>query len=352
MNKLYLKRALAFACLSYAANGLAEAPAASTDKCFEAFKAVVDGAPAKDTWAEPILDHLHDELYRFNKIQTADVELIFCRLTSILGVEPNLSQLPETITKTDPLGGTIVLTVSAPTESFATTLGYTAKAEITHNGTTFMTVWWAGNADSSKGYVIQGSNPMESDGNTRLRYAQWDLTTTTQVVKILATQFASTYLGSAAASSTSKTGGDHAIFARLSYDTASKAITAQDIEIRASKSDATTLKCVRTYFTGTLDGTIAGYRPAKGTPEDVTETSTGGASNGSGLGLDGETGLVDSKTTAKDSGTKSPGSALARGTFDYSCADLDGAATASNTFSPFAGGTVSYTKAPTDIFPK
>jgi hypothetical protein len=109
-----------------------------------------------------------------------------------------------------------VATVEAPTEAWATAAGYTAKASVTADGTQFLALWWSGSGDTSKGYVIQGNNPMKSDGNSRLRYAQWDRTSDAQTLKFMGTQFGSAgYLQAAGAGATSQTGGDHAVYARL-----------------------------------------------------------------------------------------------------------------------------------------
>jgi hypothetical protein len=329
----------------------AEAYAAETkptDECLTAFQSALDGAPKNTDWTNQVLLHLHEELYRFNSVQTADIEMVFCRLSKVMGVTPDLTNLPQTVTKTDPRGGTFSVTVSAPTETWATTAGYIAKAEMKSDDVTFMTLWWSGSDSSSKGYLIQGANPMQKDGNKRLRYAQWDRTGTIQSMKMMGAQFSTGFLTTAAGSTESKTGGDQAIFGRMTYDTSSKAVTSQQVEIRDDKKSPGTFKCVRTYFTGVLGGSIDGYRPAQGTPEAVSETSTGGVSAGGGLGMDGEKGLADLPTTA-DHGTASPGSTLASGTFDYSCADMNGAGA---TGKPFAGNTVSFTADSTTIFPK
>ncbi len=321
-----------------------------TDSCHTAFDAVVAGAPKKGDYTHPILDHLHDELYRANSIETADIEMIFCRLVNVMGFNPDLTALPQTLSKTDPRGSTVVVTVTTPTETWATAAGYTAKATLTNDGTQFLALWWAGSGDTSKGYVIQGSNPMQTDTTKRLRYAMWDKSTSTQVVKVYAAQFATSVLGSVTGATDSKTGGDNAHFARVSYDTATKAITSQAIEIRAGKTATTSFKCVRTYFTGTLGGSISGYRPALGVEEGVLETSTGGATAiTGGTGMDGETGITDATTTADHTGTASAGTALATGTFDWSCNDINGSGT---TGKPFASNTVAFDTAPTTVFPK
>lgn len=322
------------------ANAFAGEPA---DSCREIMQAVIDGQPKDGAYADKVLDHLHRELYRFNKIETSDVEMVFCRLNKVMGMSPDLTALPQTLTKTDPLGATITATVTAPTESWATAAGYEAKVEVKRDSTVFMTMWWAGNGDSSKGYIIQGNNPMHSDGNTRLRYAQWDRTSADQTLKFFGTQFATSYLTTATGAATSKTGGDAAVYGTMTFNSSTNAITTHQVMIRAGNTaqTASALKCVRTYFTGTLGGTISGYRPAKGVMEDTTVTHT------DGTGMDGVKNVTDSVSTTDHSGDPAPGSDLETGTFAKSCNDVF---TAGQTGKPFASNTVSYSADPATIF--
>ena len=322
-----------------------------SDECRNVFQAVLDAAPAKDTYAHPILDHLHDQLYRFNKKELADVEMIFCRMYKVMEFSPDMTSLPQTVSKTDPEGATVSITISTPTESFAgaSAFNYTYKGIFQNDNNTFMTVWWAGSEKSSKGYLIQGDNPMQQDNNTRLKYLYWDLSgSTKQVIKLWATQFGTSYLGSPAGPTGSKTGGDRGMFARLNFDSSTNAVTAQNVSIRQAKDNATAFKCVRTYFTGTLGGTISGYRPAQGTEENDNETAKGGASLLGGLGMDGMTGITDAKTTASTDGTNVAGSTLDNSTFDFSCNDLK---IASQPGKAFDNNTVSYATLPDTLFP-
>jgi len=335
--------------------GLQEAFAArteKTDECRTAFQAVLDAQPGKDSYAHPILDHLHDQLYRFNKKELSDVEMIFCRMYKVMEFSPDMANLPVTVAKTDPEGATVQITISTPTESFAgaDAFNYTYKGVFENDNQTFMTVWWAGKATSSKGYLIQGSNPMQQDDNTRLKYLYWDLDNgTKQVVKIWSAQFGTSYLGSPSGPAASKTGGDQGMFARLNFDSSTKAITAQNVAIRQAKDNASEFKCVRTYFTGILGGSIDGYRPAQGTEENDNETAKGGASLLGGLGLDGMTGISDDNTTASTDGTNVAGSTLDNSTFDFSCNDLK---IASQTGKAFDNNTVNFATLPDTLFPK
>ena len=312
------------------------------DSCRAKIKDHVDGAPQSGKFHNGPLDHVHRQLYRFNKIETADVEMIFCRLDKVMGVDPNLASLPQTISKSDPMGSTISLVVSKPSESFAVAAGYEAKAVISKDDVVFMTLWWAGSGDSSKGYLIQGANPMARDGMTRLRYLQWDRSSDDQSIRILATQFASSYLGSLNGATGSQSGGDDAHFARATYNTASKAVYGQSLEIR-NQSGA--FKCIKTQFSGTLGGTLAAYRPAVGTPDLVTD------SNKYGTHVDGVTGINDDPSIPDGGGGGHNGTvvnapATLPQAFDYSCNDLNSAGT-----SAFAGGNVSFTMLPSAVFP-
>jgi hypothetical protein len=271
--------------------------------------------------------------------------MILCRLTNILGITPSLAPLPQVFNETDPLGDTITVTVMAPTEAFATTNGYVAKAVMNNNGSNFLTMWWDGSGTASKGYLIQRDNPMLPDGMTRLRYAQWDRTTDNQVFKLYSTQFATSYLTSPTGSTSSTTGGDEAHYGRLTYNTSTQAATMQTIQIRAGISnDPSIFQCVRTAFTGIIGGTISyAYRPALGTPEAVTDIYTDGTD------MDGVTNIIDSTTTPAGAGTHVSGSALTTGYFDYSCDDINAAA--STIGDPFYGNTIDFSKDPSTIFP-
>jgi hypothetical protein len=52
---------------------------------------VIAGEPKDDAYADKILLHLHRELYRFNKVQSADIEMIFCRMNKVMGINPDTS---------------------------------------------------------------------------------------------------------------------------------------------------------------------------------------------------------------------------------------------------------------------
>lgn len=320
-------------------------PVPQADKCMSTFNTVLAAQPDRNAYTNPMLGHVHEELYRFNKVQAADVEMIFCRMIN-MGVSPDVSTLPQTITKTDPRGSTITVNVTVPTETWATALGYTAKAQVSNDSTVFLTLWWAGSGTSSKGYVIQGDNPMNSDGNYRMRYIQWDLSSVDQSVNIMATQFATSFLANGATSATSKSGGDHAIYARLTYNTSTKAITGQHVEIRqdpslASTTTTSSLKCVKTYFKGTLGGTMTGFKPSAGNPPSMALTDTAVDSTG----MDGRSDVTDAATTAASAGTAA--TAIPTQIFDYSC---NGLSNAGNSGNPFASNTVDMTLAPATVF--
>ena len=341
-----------------------------TDTCQTAFQAVIEAAPKANVYTNNLLQHIHEQLYRFNSIETADVEMIFCRMNQMGITASSVSSTAQSVTKTDPIGNTIVATIITPTESWATTLGYTAKLTVTSQSSTatsatqFLALWWKGTDTSTAGYVIQGANPQQNDGNTRLRYAQWDRTGTSQWLKFFGAQFGTAgYLQTAAAGTSSKSGGDHTTFARLTYNSTTAATTAQQIEIRQGnvgvdrKTDTTadttsSFACVKTYMSGTIGGTITGFRPAKGKLLATTDTSK------DGTGLDGDANVTDATTTADHSGSPTLGTdstnGIASGTFDYSCNGVYTANASSGNVFYSSGGTtatVSFTMAPSSVFP-
>ncbi len=263
-------------------------------------------------------------------------------MAHVLSINPNLSALPVTIVKTDPLGHSLSITVSQPTEAFATTSGYTAKAVVANNDETFLTFWWSGSGSTSKGYLIQGANPMQTDGLIRLGYAQWDLTSNTaHNAQYLLTQFETSYLNTTSEPTHSATGGDEAVYANIAYDPTTSSITAQSINIRNPPpgQGQGALGCIKSYVTGTLGGTITAFMPTGGGAETTSSTYTTTAD-----ALTSKV-LVDSTTTASNAGTTYAGTAY---TFSSSCSILAGKSATSS--DPFYGNTVNYTLAPADVF--
>lgn len=321
--------------------GFAEARAGASPNCDALVQNVFANVPTPGQFADPIVGHFHEQLYRFNKVETVDVEMIFCRLIYVLGFDPDLNNLPQTYTKGDPRGHSVSVTVSVPTESFAASLGYVAKAEISHDNVVFLKLWWAGRGAESKGYLIQGLNPMQIDGMKRLRYIQWDRAADAQFVKILGTQFASSYLSNPSGSAESKTGGDGAHYGRATYNASSKAISGQSVHIRAQSPGSSNFVCIKTLFSGTLGGTLSGYRPANGTPDPVTDT------NVDGTHMDGRANMIDSPTSVNTGTYVSQPAALPE-PLDMSCAALNGMGGAGKAFE---GNNVNFSAQPSAIFP-
>ena len=311
--------------------------------CDAIIQGAIGGEPAIGTYANHVLDHIHGQFYRFNKMESADVELVFCRLVNTLGMNPDLSQLPQSISRTVN-GHVTTLDVTVPTEPFATSLGYVAKADIKFDGTTFVKLWWAGKADSSKGYLIQDSNPYNPTGEKHLKYAQWDRSASVQTIKIFSTVFNVSYLTNPNYPNPvnpSKPGGDRAHFGRAVYNSVSKVVSAQAIEIRQDRINNNIFSCLKTEIAGAIGGTISGYRPAVGAPDSPADT------NKDGTHMDGVTGLVDSVSTADNTGTIVNAPALLPQALDYSCADINNAGSSG----AFSGNHVNFSLTPTNVFP-
>ncbi len=323
--------------------GLPFAVGGITANCDSIIQGAVAAEPAFGAYTNRVLDHIHKQFYRFNKMESADVEMVFCRLVNNLDMNPDLSKLPQSISRTFNNHVT-TLDVTVPTEAFAVSLGYVAKADIKFDGVTFVKLWWAGNSASSKGYLIQDSNPFNPNAEKRLKYAQWDRTTEAQTVKIFSTVFNSSYLTSpnyANPVDPSKPGGDRAHFGRASYNSSTKAVLMQALEVRQDRANNNVFSCYKTQIAGTISGTISGYRPALGTPDSPADASKDGTH------MDGVTGIVDSISTADGTGTLVSSPAALPQAFDYSCADINNAGSAG----AFAGNHVNFSLAPASVFP-
>ncbi|MGZ3727342.1 MAG: hypothetical protein ACXWQQ_16190 [Pseudobdellovibrio sp.] len=314
--------------------------------CDIVIQSAVQGEPAPGTYINHALDHVHDQLYRFNKMESADIEMVFCQMINRFDFNPDLSQLPQSLTFSIGNGlHTFSLDVTVPSEAFATTLGYEAKAVVKFDNNIFVTMWWSGNADASKGYLVQNLNPLAADGYKRLKYAQWDRTTAQQILKIFTADFKTSYLSQSNYPNpvdSSKLGGDRAHYGRAIYDTSSNSISAQSVEIHQDLSNPNSFACYKMMIFGTVGASISAFRPALGNPENVSSITKDGTN------MDGVTGVTDSKTTADGAGTVEPAPATLPASFDFSCDDLY---TAGNSGGIFQNNTVDYSLAPSTVFP-
>ncbi len=311
--------------------------------CDAIIQGAVSAEPAVGTYVNHVLDHIHGQFYRFNKMESADVEMVFCRLINNLGMNPDLSKLPQSISRTVN-GHVTTLDVTTPTEPFATTLGYIAKADIKYDGATFVKLWWAGNSAASKGYLIQDSNPYNTTGEKHLKYAQWNRTTSAQTIKIYSTAFNTSYLTNpnyVNPVDASKPGGDRAHFGRATYDSVTKAVSVQAMEVRQDRNNNNIFSCYKMQIAGTVSGTISGYRPAVGTPDSPADT------NKDGTHIDGVSGIVDNVSTADGTGTIISSPAALPQPFDYSCSDINTAGSSG----AFVGNHVNFNLTPANVFP-
>ena len=292
------------------------------------------------------LQFFHFQDIYLNYIAPMDATMSLCAFVNDMGMNPNLSSLPQTDTKTfaDPSGTshTISLNVVSPTETWAPAGGYQAKATVSMDGTQFMALWWKGSGTTSKGYMISQDGIATKETNMHsLKYLLWDLTTSSQSLYVLAAQFASTYLGSYAAQSSNSFGGDTAQYGRLSFNTATKAITTQSINIMENQAD-NAFGCYRMEGAGTLGGTVSVYTSSGGGSTPATDPVTNTDTTGTGM-LD-FVNLTDSTTTANTIGT--PGGSMNEN-FDISCNTLNVYGSSGH---PFASNAVNFSADPRTVF--
>ena len=312
--------------------------------CDSIIQTAVAGEPVLGTYANHVLDHVHQQLYRFNKMESSDIEMVFCQLVNRMGMNPDLSKLPQSISANVTGGHIVSLDVQTPTEAFALALGYQARAVVKFDSSTFLTMWWVGNKDSSKGYLIQNLNPLNTSGQKQLRYAQWDRMAAVQSIKIFTTVFSTAYLTNPNYTNPVdplKSGGDRAHFGRATYNPSSKAVTAQSVEIRQDRNNNNLFACYKMQIAGIIGGAISGYRPALGTPDSTADT------NKDGTHIDGVTGITDKITTADGAGSVVTAPASLPQPFDYSCADIYNAGTSG----VFLGNVVNFATLPSTVFP-
>ena len=94
-------------------------------------------------------------------------------------------------------------------------------------------------------------------------------------------------------------------------------------------------------ISGTIGGTLSGYRPAMGAADSPVDT------NKNGTHMDGVTGITDSVSTPDGSGTLVAAPAALPQPLDYSCADINDAGASG----VFQGNQVNFALAPSSVFP-
>jgi hypothetical protein len=275
-------------------------------------------------------------------------ESALCHFARSMGMNPDRTSYPQTINKT--FGAkTVVLTVDTPTETFATTAGYDSKGTVTVDGTTFMVLYWGGTGDNTKGFMIQGTNDLGSEGGggseKRAQYLQWNLIDDdAQSVKIWGARFVTSYLGDRTT--------DDAIEGEGTYNTSTKAFTVQASFLQNQRVTNSDFGCYRMYGSGikTAAVSIAKTDDAHNAGGHL-KTFAVKAGIAGVLQMDGVN-LIDSVSTAN--GCQSPGTADCSSMTDFtgvifskSCNDIY---TGSAANQPFENDDADFTKGPDDIF--
>jgi len=295
------------------------------DVCATAFSGHVHGA----------LAHFHGMVCHLNNGFTQAPEQALCHFVNSMGMDPDLAALPQTVTKA--FGTmTVVLTVEAPTEAFATTAGYTAKATVTVNGTTFMVLYWAGSGTASKGFMVQGGcfGSACPGGATHGFYIQWDRTTADQTVNVLAAFLLSgSFMGGA---------NDHAMWGKLAFDSATNEVIVRliNMEDRGAPGSA---GCYRVMAKGTKGGQVCIAKTSASEGDALTNAST------DKTGMDGAR-VTDSATTPDGTGNYATGDMA---TFESDCGWTIDTVQSCNTVKNngtalFASSTVDFTAEPAD----
>lgn len=279
----------------------------------------------------------------------SEVESALCHFAKSMGMDPDLSALPVTIEKT--FGSqTVALTVAVPTEAFATAAGYVAKGTVTIDGDNFMVLYWGGEAESTKGFMIRGAKPMGDghSGGKGVMYISWDRTdSAAQFVKFWGAKFATSYLGSSSGSDEMQK--DRSMYGYASYNATTKAVTTYAVSVEPQRVGSG-FGCYRMWAQGLKGGAM-------------TIAKTDNAHNNAGHAvsatfLDGTemdaAQLDDLEDTANGTGNLSNGDfstivvpLIAATPFGKSCSDLNGGAGSGQ---PFEGGDADFAAAPDDVF--
>ncbi|HYE73102.1 MAG TPA: hypothetical protein VEF04_07225, partial [Blastocatellia bacterium] len=277
----------------------------------------------------------------------AGPETSLCHFNNSMGMNPDKDALPQTITKTFD-NQTVVLSVVAPTEEFAVAAGYDAKGTVSIDGTDFMVLYWGGEDESSKGFMLENSQGFGSGELERVTMIQWDRTTATQTVKVWGARWAadSGYLQNYES--------DDAMYGEGSFNTDTNAVSVQGTFLTEPRGGgAADFACYRIFATGIKGGAMEvaktddAHNLAGHSKTFAVKSGTGAA-----LEMDGVE-LIDSVSTPNicqndpDDETCNDITDFSFVQFTKSCNDIY---TGGATGGPLESGDVDLTLTPSDIF--
>ena len=245
--------------------GLTKDAIAEESACDSALEEIGSGTPQYTAGA---LSYFNGVLYALNNINAADVENVFCHFVNTMGMDGSIGESTAEIEDEE---GTmyVKVTITEPSETFATDNGYSKKAVVTLSqdgttyDTTYMTMWWGFDGETedttkTKGYLIEGAP--KTLGGTRSGYMQWDLTGVNQVGRFIATEFPSAdqadpstinpatyWLSSGGVTS------DRAVYGRFKLNTDTNVVYIQGISIEEERKQGDPAEewgCFRIFGTG------------------------------------------------------------------------------------------------------
>jgi hypothetical protein len=248
----------------------AEVPGGDSS-CDKRLTAVEEAPPA---YVHGALGHFNGTLYMINNVNAVNVENIFCHLSKSVGVKADISNLPESGSETETKeieGNELKVVIEKSTDE-----DYTAKATVSFEGTTYFVLYWGygdatleiGQFDprKSKGFLIEGFDA-EGLGGYRASYLQWDLTTTTQTARVLATEFRAAEGDATITPSTayvknidpsSDLVGNRAFYGRYELNTSTNDVKVQAISIEKERGTESPVGfgCFKFYALGKKDGQL------------------------------------------------------------------------------------------------
>ena len=271
--------------------------------CETAFSAAwTDADGAWTEYSHGALQYFNYYFRFLNGVVLADPENVLCHFKKSMGIDP---VAVGTHTKTFG-ASTINVVIETPGEAWATDYTYKGSVYVgaVSDSNWYMSIWWAGNATSSKGYLITGAKDLMGGTEAMLNYIRWDNTSTDQIIKVYMTHLdtTGTYLQTAA-SSTSDGWGDMALYGGISYNSSTKAVTVQQVMIENQRvsSGGTNGQwgCFRMIAVEPKNGTITAPTDARGGTGHATNNATTAVTTANQM--DAVT-LVDATTTANGTG--------------------------------------------------
>lgn len=183
----------------------------------------------------------------------SNVESTLCHFVKSMELKPDFTWLPVHAERRF-RGKHVTLDASEATEAWAKEWGYEIKAVVTVEHAPSLVIYWTGQGETSKGFMIEGIRGISDDSQRHASYIQWDRMGADQFVKYFGAEFESSYLESAGIPLDPSHRPDRAVYGETTYNRYTGAVFTFSVMMepqRGPLASSGQFGCYRLYARGT-----------------------------------------------------------------------------------------------------